>query len=580
MELRAPALTEWCEMLRTRLRGVLEVAVVARVDEGLAALAMAPASLELGKYAKAADAVAGRDSGLLQPMATEVDGVAEVIAYPVGPMHVALIGLAELPERQLQLIMQQVQLAAGWVWWDIVREAGLRAEARSDRLQGSFELFSELLDAGKVLEMQQLLCSIVADRMGASRVSLVMKNWRGKVRLRAVSGTTTLDRRTTLNDLTEQAGAEAIARREAIVHHEGDGGGPLRSLARMHEDKSAASVPLSDARGRVRGALVIEWPERVGDDMLSDWSSLWILAAPAIELRRRANRNIFQVAGSSIGAAFGALLGKGHLWLKAGTVAVLALAALMYWGTGTLTLRADTVIDDTGLRIVSTPADGFLSEVRVIPGDEVTPDTVIAVLDDSDLRLRQLELEAQAARYRAEEAIATRQADQGAVAVARAQTAEVEARLSLLERELEQTVIRAGTTGLVLQGDLRQRIGGQVERGEALMEIAPRQDVEVRVDVANRDGDELVPGLTGTLRLNVAPETPLAIEVIRVKPAAESVDGELRFVGYARIAQTDIRLENGMQGAARLQLGEAPLWRIWLLPAWETLYLFLWSWLP
>ncbi len=577
--LTAPGLLGWCDLVRSRLKGVVEVAVVEIVGERIEPLAASPTNMDLAKYAQALAAAAQRGEGLLQPLAAEIDGVAEIIAYPVGAGQTALVGLGELPARQTALVLQQVQLSAGWLFWEAAKAGAERAAARSARLDASFELFAELLDAGKVLEIQQLLCSIVADRTGASRCAYVTRRF-GRVRLRAVSGTTTFDRRTTLNDLTEQAAAEAMARREAIFHGEGDAGGPLRSLARLHEDKAAAAIPLMNRKGRVRGALVIEWPEAVPEGLLEDWASLWVLAAPVLDLRRKASRNILQVALGSLGSALGAVFGRGHLVLKGITVALVALAALMIFGEGQHRLRADTVIDDAGLRVVSAPADGFLSEVRVIPGDRVAAADVIAVLDDADLRLRALELDAQLARYRAEEAIAQRQGDRGTVAVARAQAAEVEARRALVERELEQTIIRAGTDGLVLEGDLRQRVGGQVERGEVLIEIAPRENVEVRVDVANRDGDVFEAGLAGTLRLNVAPEVPLPITVTRVKPAAESIDGDLRFVGYAEIGETELRLENGMRGSARLDLGREPLWRIWLLPAWETVTLFLWSWWP
>ena len=184
------------------------------------------------------------------------------------------------------------------------------------------------------------------------------------------------------------------------------------------------------------------------------------------------------------------------------------------------------------------------------------------------------------ARHEAEAAVARSNRDRGAVAVAEAEAAETAARLALVQRDISASIIRAQADGLVLDGDLRSRLGARVTEGEILMQIAPRRGVELRVSVSNRNGPELENGLEGTVRLKSAPQEQLSFTVTRVRPGAEPIDGDLRFVAYARLAKTDLNLENGMQGIARLDKGIAPIWRVWLLPIYETAYLFFWRWMP
>ena len=67
---------------------------------------------------------------------------------------------------------------------------------------------------------------------------------------------------------------------------------------------------------------------------------------------------------------------------------------------------------------------------------------------------------------------------------------------------------------------------------------------------------------------------------MRVKPGAETIDGELRFVAFGQLDMANARVENGMQGLARLNLGTAPIYEVWLRPIGETIYMFLWRWMP
>lgn len=579
---------DWCLRLTGRIRGLVEALILQAGEDGAlrvigassGAAGAAPRAAYAGALAKLAEAGAP----VLMPLDREEDGIAEVIALPLaeqGGRLVGLFGLAAMPARQAELVMEHVQASAGWVAYMAGRQGLARAQAMADVQRTGFNLLAEMLDAGDADGSAQVLCSQLAERLGCERVSLVRRTWRGKPRLMAVSGLSQFDRRMRVNDLTEQAADEAFLRREPILWQRGETPGQVAAtLAEYHDDEAVAAIPLVDARGRAAHALVLQWPRGTKTPDLQRFDPLWILACPVLSLHRAADRGVPGRIGIAALLLFRRVFGTGHPVLKAVTLALVVVLGLLVFVDGPRVLRAQTTIDDPGLRVVAAPTEGYLRELHVMPGDDVREGQILARLDDSDLQLRLAEIDAQLARHLAEEALARRDRRPADAAVAAAEAEEARARIALVRREIDRMAIVATVTGRVLEGDLRQRIGGKVQRGEALMQIAPRGAVEVRVAVPNRDARLLEAGLSGTLRLKAAPLDPLRITVERVNPAAEMIDGELSFVGFARLDASALRLENGMQGVARLSLGEAPLWRIWILPVVERLYVFAWRWMP
>lgn len=580
-----PDLHAWCRHVAGSLRGIVEAAVIEMAETSFELRAASPESFALRRaYHKPLTQAADSGNGVIAPLDVEEDTIAEVLVLPlrVSKRRIfVLLGLKAMPARQVELLMEHIQIAAGWVVHLVARQDIEAAQQRLDVQARAFTISAEMLSSDDITEARQSLCVEVAEVFDAARVSLVSKGRGRRVRLRSISGVVSFDRRTQLNDLTEQAATEALRQRRELFWKKGDPvQTPLATLAAEHGDEAVAVIPLSDARAEMRGAMVLEWTRLEAVPDLKLWEPLWIMAQPVLELQQKNARTLVGKAVDDLGRLFGYLLGPRHIWVKVIGLAVAALIAALILVEAPATLRADTVIDDPDLRAVAAPMDGTLLEIRVLPGDAVQRGDVLARIDDTDMQLRRLELLAQLEKLHAEEAIAQRERNLGAAAVARAEASEVRARLDLIERDIERTLVRSEIDGIVLQGDLRQRVGSNVEHGENLLMIASRQATEARLSVSNRDGVRFEAGLSGRLRMNVAPDRPLPVQVLRVNPAAQPEEGELRFVGYALVEPQGLRLENGMQGVARLELPPEPLWRIWVKPVYDTLYQFLWRWTP
>ncbi len=578
-------LADWCDKVRARMPGIREVCVAERQDTAWSITAASDgASRAVEPYELAALKALETGQGVLAPLPQPVGDLYEVIAYPLqeaGRSLVVLAGLGQMPARHVQLVMEQIQLSAGWVQWTLSQDIAAQDRRRSEVAQSCFELLADMVQAPSSTHSLQSLCLEVAQRLGAARVAYASRTWWGGVKLRAISGQSRFDRRTQLNDLSEQAAAEAMLLRSPIEWRSDLRlNSPVQGLARLHSDVALTVIPLPDAHNAFRSALLIHWTDPAAVTDLRAWSALWLLADPVHHLHQQAQRHAPAVLLGQVQALARRLLGTGHYALKATVLGLAGLGLSLALVQGQATLKAEATVHDTGRRVVSAAADGYLAKVMVVPGDWVEAGQTLAKLNDDHLRLKRLEMLARISRHGAERAIAFRDRDRGNVSVSGAQVDEVQARLAQVDKEIQQTEVRASVPGLVIEKDLRQRVGSRVEYGEALFEIAPRHEAEIMLHVANRDAEEFKPGLRGQLRLAMAPQNPLAIEVLRVKPAAESIDGELRFVGFARVVDVPPGLENGMSGVVRLDIGRRSLWDIWLQPVWDTVSLFLWRWTP
>ena len=150
-----------------------------------------------------------------------------------------------------------------------------------------------------------------------------------------------------------------------------------------------------------------------------------------------------------------------------------------------------------------------------------------------------------------------------------------------MEERLARAVITAPFDGIVVSGDLSQQIGSPVETGRLLFEVAPLQGYRVMMEVDDRDIAHVALGQTGELVLSGMPDRRIALTVRRITPVATQKDGRNFFSVEAAVgAGAPQGLRPGMEGVARIGVGERSLLWIWTRGFVEWLRLALWSWLP
>jgi multidrug efflux pump subunit AcrA (membrane-fusion protein) len=170
--------------------------------------------------------------------------------------------------------------------------------------------------------------------------------------------------------------------------------------------------------------------------------------------------------------------------------------------------------------------------------------------------------------------------ERSTVNIIRAELEQAEAQVQLLDQQLVRTQIRAPFDGLLVTGDLSQRVGAAVRRGEELFRLAPLDEHRVILKVDESDVMDMRVGQTGSLRLSALPERELEYEVTLITSIAEQEEGT-NFFRVEALLRNDIEdLRPGMEGVAKTLVEDRLVIQIWSEKLVDWIRMFIWTWWP
>ncbi len=367
------------------------------------------------------------------------------------------------------------------------------------------------------------LCNALAGSFACERVSL---GWQvsGQVRLQAISRTERFDRRREAAQAIEVVMEECLDQDEEILWPAPDGAG---FVTRDHEQYGRAKNP----------GHLLSLPVRVGKEVVGALTCER-LARPFDELEVQQLRLVSDTVarrmgdlqrrdrwfGSRWAAAFreraARWLGPERTWSKVGAVAgTLALIALVlpvypYRVEGEFILRSDELV------YLSAPFDGFIESVAVRPGDTLAAGAPLLSLNTDQLQLDEAAAVADQTRYRREAEKARAKDSPADMRIAMALADQATARLDLVRFRLRQARLASPFEGVVVEGDLRQRLGAPVHQGDALFKIARLDALYVEVDVEERDVHEILGKTAGQIAFLAQPRRKFPVRITKVEPAA------------------------------------------------------------
>lgn len=374
---------------------------------------------------------------------------------------------------------------------------------------------------------------------------------------------------------------ECLDRREAIVHTGRDDADDCRLHAQWSSaanGRPVATFPLL-CLGRV--VAVVAMVEGAGTRL--DQQQVQLIAeelsgyAALVPLSRAANRSLLRHALDSARETIRSSFRRGRRRFV--TMATLGAAALAWFCFGTMdyTFTAPCTVKASDRRTISCPRSGVLAELFVRPGERVRQGQILAAIDASEDILRRAELSAEIDSMTAliDLAVATRQS--GQVRVHEARRRSLMAQLAIVDAAIAQAQIRAPQDGMILNGDLRDRLGSRLELGTPLFDLArhDRAVVEVRIPeklvLTARDavGAEFAP--------TSQPGRTHALVDLRIAPASTIADDRNVFLGEAEVAIDLALLPPGMEGTVRIDAGSRPVY--WVLTHRMTDWLHLNFWL-
>ncbi len=356
-----------------------------------------------------------------------------------------------------------------------------------------------------------------------------------------------------------------------------------KELSIQFGDIAVVSIPLF-LDSRLYGCLVLEGkPERVISFSEAEvCQSLASLVLPTIEEKRLNDRWWLQKTSDSFIEQLKRLFGPNYLGRKLVMLSIVTAVYLASTVTSHYRLAAKAQIESGVQRALVTPYDGYIGEALVRAGDIVAESQLLLTMDDKDLRLEKLKWLSEQSKLNKQyqEAIAIR--DRAKINIINAQQEQVDAQLELVNSQIARGSIVAPFAGVVVSGDLNQRLGSAVSKGELLFEVAPLNSFRIRLQIPENRIADLNIGQLGTLHLSALPEYGFDFEVTKVTPIVEAKEGETYFIAEAQLLmkgeETQAQLRPGMEGVAKISIDERLTISIWTRELVDWLRIQYWSW--
>ncbi len=150
----------------------------------------------------------------------------------------------------------------------------------------------------------------------------------------------------------------------------------------------------------------------------------------------------------------------------------------------------------------------------------------------------------------------------------------------MVESKLQRTRLKAPFDGLVVSGDLSQRLGSSVGQGELLFEVSPLDNYRIILWIDEHRMLDITEGQQGKLVLNSLPEQSFSFTLSSVTPVTEARDGGNYFRVEAELLDPSPVLRPGMGGVAKVEVDERRLIWVWTYPLIQWFKLKFWAWLP
>jgi multidrug efflux pump subunit AcrA (membrane-fusion protein) len=468
----------------------------------------------------------------------------------------------------IQPFVAVLQAALGFLHYAFLHDEAEGSRLAVEQTAALVELSSLAAAAPFFEEAVRILTDRMQKHLGCHQAALGLVRGR-TVRLERISGADHFDTLGNATRLIESAMQDALLAGEPVrwpreTRAAADAG--LSDVAHQELHRTlgldhAHSIPLRRSDGQIVAVLTLMWRGAV---------------VPTLETGR-----FIEAATPHLGSLLGVLRRADpgnarkwwfHLWGSLARAKKGLIAAAVVAGVVVLALpmrfpvKVDCTVDPVLRRVVPAQFDGILKESFFKPGDLVKKNDLLAVMDDKQLLWRKAELVASRDR-------AIRQRDLAMsdprAAVATAQMAQLEAdgidlELRLIAFKEENLELCAPIDGMVLVGDLERARGVPVGQGDVLYEIGPIDQMVAELMIPAYDISLVKEGDAVSLRLAAFPGKTWEAVIKKIRPQAETVDGESVFVAEALLTPDEARtLRAGMKGRASIRGESGPV--AWVL---------------
>jgi multidrug resistance efflux pump len=360
-----------------------------------------------------------------------------------------------------------------------------------------------------------------------------------------------------------------------------------QALSRAQGGNTVISLPLR-RQEEIVGVLTLEFSPgtKLGPQAATGLAVAADLLAPQLYDRYQNDRWLITKVGISTREVYKGAIGPKHWLAKTLTTLAIGLVIFLCVFSPMYRVAGKFAFVPVDKRTIGVPFDGQIAEVLF----DVTKD--VTVTEGQPLvRMRTDQLETQLAQARAREAQANQRyqlsldsKDQDGkpkvaeAAQAQYEAAEAKAQADELQLKINDAMIKAPFTGVILQGDLKYKTNATVKEGDPLIEVGKRDKLRVELKVGERDIQDVKLGAKGELRTSAQPGDKYPFTIDSIVPRPNPVEGQNKFIIYATLDGASSQWYPGQEGEARVNVRHEPLIWQWLHRSFDFVRLKAWSW--
>ncbi len=586
----------WLAIQSAFIRGCIQSVLVLRepVRQSFAPVASWPEGSTGEPLASVLEHTISEAEGMLVEL-SEADGIAADtihhygLAYPVivdGELFGAVaMEVTAVSGDALRPAMEGLRWGSVWLENRIRRLRGEEDAKTLKRMKSAVDILAGVLAEERFDGAAKAFVTEIANRLECDRVSLGLV--KGKhTQVKAISHTAIVGKKMNLMQSIGAAMDEAVMHRGEILYPVPPEAGSLvvrdhEQMVQRHGTRAMMTLPLY-GRDRYYAAITLERQDErpFSADDVAFIKSVVALSGPVLESKHLQDRPIVFGMYDALKRQAVRLFGPGYMVRKAAALALLVLILFFTLAMDEYRLSANAVLEGSISRSLVSPIDGYIKTASARAGDIVKKDAVICQLDDRELLLERINLTSKRGQYDRQYKKAMAEHNRAEANIVSAQAGQVQAELNLLDNKLRQIVIRAPFDGVLLSGDLSQKQGAAVKRGEELFVMAPLDAYRLILKVDEHGIADVKEGQRGVLVLSSLSREKYPFTVKKITPLSTAEEGKNYFRVEAMLDNMSPRLRPGMEGVGKIEVDRRLMISIWTRGLIDWFRLRLWSWLP
>jgi HlyD family secretion protein len=343
---------------------------------------------------------------------------------------------------------------------------------------------------------------------------------------------------------------------------------------------SQKSMPIHDRLGAASQTAICSIPLVVGEECIAvvtikrsrrfgfpkntidEIEKLLLPFGPAIEMSLRGDRNFWDYLTESARKLIPAIRKPNTPFGRVIRIASIAAAALLVFGWLPYQPLTPCKMVPGDLTQSIAAFDMQLIDAPVRSGDRVKRGDILAKFDTRQLELERAKLSSQYEQTEVEVRKALVVSDAASASLAKANAMVFANQIAAVNKKIEQCTIIAPDDGMVMDAELKHKLGQVFAQGTPILSFAKLDDWQLEIHIPETHARYFQAEQKGTFAPASDPVNRLNYTIENISGSAELLDGKNVFVATASIEGRSEYMRQGMEGLASTNTGWKPV--IWI----------------